>query len=139
MSRPFRILGLSLPLLCAAGCADNRERNIIVERGPFMEEHFIYDPRAANRIVSAAQQFAVANKMDFLLARESLPEGDFNATAAGRDLNLKVMHGGAIDRGTVTIFAIARSKPNDSDFKMARKFACAVGGPCREGPTSNGG
>jgi hypothetical protein len=138
MSQPFSIIILSLPLICAASCADNRERNIIVDRGPFVEERFTYDPQDAGKIVSAARQFAVANKMDFLLARESLPEGAFNATAAGHDLNLRVMHVEPLDRGVVTIFAIVRDKPNKSDFQIARKFACAVGGRCSEKPTLNG-
>lgn len=131
MSPPLRIFGISLSLLCASSSSKNSERNIIVDRNPFVEEHFPYGPRAADKIVSAAQGFAVTNKMDFLLARKSLPKGDFNATAAGSDLNLKVMHVGAIDRGTATIFAVARSIPSDSDFKKAREFACAVGGACR--------
>jgi len=71
--------------------------------------------------------------MDFLLARESLPKGDFNVTAAGRDLNLRVMHVGVIDGSNTTIFGITRGKPTDGDFKEAREFACAVGGLCGRG------
>jgi hypothetical protein len=130
MNASFQIVALVVLPLVMTSCSDDRERNIIVDRSPFMAEHFSYEPHAMNRIISSARRFAVNNKMDFLLAQDSLPEGDFNATAAGRDLNLKVMHAGAIDHRTATIFAVAQSAPSKADFKKAREFACAVGGSC---------
>jgi hypothetical protein len=131
MNPHFRSLCLSFSLLCAVSCSDDTERNIILETDPFVEERFPYTPPAIDGIVSAVQKFALANEMDFLIARESLPKGDFNATAAGRNLNLKVMHSGVIDGRTAVIFAVARSKPSKADYKKAREFACAVGGRCR--------
>jgi len=51
MSTRLRILVVSLALLCTESCSDRRERNIIVDRAPFIEEHFTYDPGATDRIV----------------------------------------------------------------------------------------
>jgi endonuclease/exonuclease/phosphatase family metal-dependent hydrolase len=131
MNPSLRILALGVSFLFAASCSDNKERNIIVDRSPFIEMHFAYDARSIDKVVVAAQQFAKSNKMDFLLARKTLPAGDFNATAASSDLNLKVMHSGSIDHGTAVIFAVARNQPSAADLKKAHDFACVVGGPCR--------
>lgn len=131
MSRLYCVIALGILLLCAASCSNGSERNIIVNRSPFVEEHFPYDPNAIDRIVSATRRFAEANKMDFLIARETLPLGDFNAHAAARNLNLQVIHTGSIDKESVVIFAVARGKPTAADFKTVREFACAVGSLCR--------
>lgn len=65
--------------------------------------------------------------MDFLLARESLPPGDFNVTAASHDLNLKVMHSSAIDRPWhAVIYATARGKPTNADRASLREFVNAI-------------
>ncbi len=73
--------------------------------------------------------------MDFLLARQSLAPGDFNATAASHDLNLQVMHIGAIDGQSLIIFATSRKNPSEADVREAQNFACQITASCEASQT----
>lgn len=131
MKAAIRILWLGVALLCVPSCSDPKERNVIIGGTIFLTKHFAYEAQDADKIILAAQRFATRSDMDFLLARRSLHPGDFNATAASSDLNLKVMHSEAIDGpGIATISAIARKRSSASDARMARQFACFVGALC---------
>ena len=121
------LLGTALLL----GSCDHSERNVILERSPFFEDSMQYSPAETERVISAARQFADTNGMDFLLSRDAPDPGDYNATAAGRDLNLKVIHTHAIRPNTTEIWVYAPSEPTVADQKSARAFACVVKGRCR--------
>ena len=126
---------LCVAALCLAACSDERERNIIVDRAPFFAKSFAYDPTKIDVIVFSARKYATDHKMDFLLARQSPAPGDFNATAASHDLNLKVMHSGAIDGQSLIIFAISRKKPSEADVREAQNFACQITASCEASQT----
>jgi hypothetical protein len=120
-------IGLALP---AVSCSDQTERNVITERPPFYQTTIPYKQRETDRIIASVQRYAETNDMDFLLARNSLPEGDYNATVAGRDLNFNVMHTQSISPETSDIYAISRAAPSEADQKKARQFYCVVAGKC---------
>jgi hypothetical protein len=123
--------GVVLAAILFTSCSDNNERNIILETSPFYSRTAPLDPRNTENIITVVRQVAKAHGMDFLLARESLPAGDFNVTAARPELNLNVMHSGTFDHGTMVISAISRGRPTNTDMKVAREFDCAVSGKCK--------
>jgi hypothetical protein len=120
--------------LCAAAlvnsCSDTSERNVITERSPFFHTAIPYNRADTERAISTVRRFAAANGMDFLLAQDSLPPGDFNATAAGRNLNLTAMHTEAISSDMIDVFVTARSAPTAADEAKARGFVCALRREC---------
>jgi hypothetical protein len=113
--------------MLAASCSDDAERNIILDTSSFYQQDIRYDSGGDERIIDAVHHFADANGMDFLLARKSLPPGDFNVTAASHDLNLKVMHSSPIDRPWhAVIYATSRGKPTNVDQTRLREFVNAI-------------
>ena len=112
-------------------CSDQTERNVITGRPPFFHATLPYSRIETARVISNVRHFANANGMDFLLAQRSLEEGDFNASADGRDLNLSVMHIAAVGPGTVDVFATARSTPTEADKAKVRQFVCVVQRDCQ--------
>jgi len=117
-------------VLALTACSDRSERNVILERPPFIEDVMPYSPAETERVISTVRRFAKVKGMDFLLARESLPSGDYNATAAGRDLNFTVIHTSAISPKTAEIWVYSRSNPREADQTTARAFVCAVKNLC---------
>ena len=63
--------------------------------------------------------------MDFLLARESLEVGDFNASANSPSLNLHAMHVRTFDTG-VDAFAIAKADATARDRVLVQQFLARV-------------
>jgi hypothetical protein len=112
------------------GSCDRAERNVVVRRSPFFEDTMPYSQAETERVIATVHRFAQANGMDFLLSRDGPDPGDYNATAAGRDLNLKVIHTRMVSAGTTEISAYAPSEPTEADQKEARTFACVVKGRC---------
>lgn len=127
--RLTRLMSLGAAVLINS-CSDASERNIITERSPFFQTALPYKQADTERAIDSVRRFAAANGMDFLLAQDSLPPGDFNATAAGRSLNLRAMHVGAISPDVIDIYVVARSAPTAADKIKAREFVCALGGKC---------
>jgi len=63
--------------------------------------------------------------MDFLLARESLGPGEFNASANGPLINLRAMHTEPLDWG-VSVSAIARGEPTPQDRALVEEFVVKI-------------
>lgn len=118
-------------VLLLGSCSNTNERNIITGQPPFFHGTVTYDQTNTARVISAVRRFADANGMDFALSKDEPDTGDYNAHAAGRDLNLKVVHVGAIAPATTDIYAISRSAPTEADKAMVREFVCVVGGKCQ--------
>lgn len=123
------IAGLVL-VTTLVGC-DNSERNVITERGPFFQTEISYDRTRTDSVVEALRTFSQRHEMDFLLARESLGPGEFNASANGPSLNLQVMHIEPFDKG-LSITAISRADPTPQDQALVAEFVAQIrasGGP----------
>jgi hypothetical protein len=114
---------LAIVMLLAA--CDNSERNVITERAPFFQKEVAFDGARTDAVIGAVQSFSTQHRMDFLLARKSLPPGDFNASANGPSLNLSAMHIGGWDKG-VSISAIARSDPTPEDKALVDEFVAQI-------------
>ena len=113
-----------------SGCND-AERNVILERSPFFEGTMPYKAGETTRIASAVRRFANQNGMDFRQGGDD-GEGGYNLTAAGREINFKVIHTTAIEPSKITISVYALSSPNAAQQQRAREFACVVTGKCRQ-------
>lgn len=117
------LAGLAAMLLAAA--CDNSERNVITERAPFFQTQVTLDATRTDAVIETVRAFATQHRMDFLLARKSLPPGDFNASADGPLLNLSAMHIAGLDEG-VDISAIARGDPTPEDRALVEEFVAQI-------------
>lgn len=106
------------------GC-DDSERYVITEKAPFYEAEVGYDKAHTDQVIEAVRSFSKRHHMDFLLARESLGPGEFNASANGPSLDLKAMHIAIFDKG-VSIFAIARGAPTPQDKALVEEFVAEI-------------
>jgi hypothetical protein len=125
--RVARALSLGA-LLCLLSCSDASERNIITGKPPFFHASIPYRQAETVRVIASVHRFASANGMDFLLARDTLPAGDYNAHAAGYGLNLQAIHTQGVSPATTDIYAVSRLAPSEADKKKVREFVCSVGG-----------
>jgi hypothetical protein len=116
--------GLFLAALLV-GC-DNSERNVITEKAPFYQTDVGFDKTHIDTVIEAVRSFSQRHQMDFLLARESLGPGEFNASADGSSLNLQAMHSELLDRGVVSVSAIARGNPTPQDKALVEEFVAEV-------------
>src|SRR4051812_26518866 len=121
----FRIrmwAGLAVAIL-AVSCSEDSERNIILDTAPFFQQDIRYEPGGDGRIIASVRRFAGTNQMDFLLARDSLPPGEFNVTAASHELNLEVIHTSPIDppwhAKSMPLPEASRAKPIKRNFKSS--------------------
>jgi hypothetical protein len=119
--------GIAATLLLLA-CSNDSEKNVIVGTSPFYRQSIRYDPQATERLISATHRFADANGMDFLIARDSLPPGDFNVHAVNQGLNLQIIHTASFDRSTTDIVAVSREKPTEADRAKVHAFVSFVQG-----------
>jgi hypothetical protein len=110
---------------------DQSERNVILEKSPFFQQTIPYKADDTERVISAVRAFATANGIDFLISRDGPEAGDYNVTAAGNDLNFKVIHVRAISASTSDIMVYARAKPTGKDREKAEAFVCVVKDNCR--------
>jgi len=117
------LAGLAAMMLLAA--CDNSERNVIMATAPFFQTELAFDGAHTDAVIGAVQSFSTRHRMDFLLARKSLPPGDFNASANGPTLNLRAMHIGGWDKG-VSIIAIARGHPTTVQEALVDEFVARV-------------
>jgi hypothetical protein len=88
----------------------------------FFQKQLVIDPKDADVIIAIVQAFSREHGMDFLLARESLPPGDFNVSANGPTLNIKAIHSAAIGDEGVQVFAIVPKTPTTNDRALVAEF-----------------
>ena len=122
------------------GCSERKsdpERNVILETAPFYRTELRYDSSRAEAVITTVRSFSARHGMDFLLARESLRPGDFNASANGPSLNLKAMHIDGFHEG-VAIFATARESPTPRDRALVGEFVAEVRQSAIAGGTTSG-
>jgi hypothetical protein len=132
----MRLAGALLPLVMLCGC-DNSERNVITEKAPFYQTEVAFDKARIDPTIEAVRAFSRRHQMDFLLARESLGPGEFNASADSHSLNLGAMHSELLDKGVVSIRAIARGDPTPQDKALVREFVANVRASALLEPKSN--
>ena len=116
-------LGLLL-IVSLVGC-DSSERYVITDAAPFYQTEVGLDKTRIDSVIEAVRAFSQRHQMDFLLARQSLGPGEFNASADGPSLNLKAMHSELLDKG-VSISAIARGNPTSQDKALVEEFVAQV-------------
>ena len=120
-------------LLCLTSCSDP-ERNVILATEPFLTVELAFEPSRSDLIVDSVRHFSEAHQMQFMLARRSLPPGNFNASALNSDLNLRAIHVEPLDRGVVLIYATARGgRPSPSQQQLANDFLEQVRSASRPG------
>ncbi len=123
-----RILaGFLVPVAMLTGCGgeNERERFLITDTAPFYETALPCNQGCADAVVAAVESFADRENMDFLLAREALGPGEFNASANGPTLNLIALH---IDTfgPVISIYAIARGEPTDEHRSLVQDFVSEI-------------
>jgi hypothetical protein len=104
---------------------DVSERNVITDTAPFFQTEVPINGARTDVVIQAVQAFSVQHHMDFLLAQDSLPPGDFNASANGASLNLRAMHSAPLDKG-VDISAVARGYPTAADQALIQQFVVEI-------------
>lgn len=92
----------------------------------FFQRQLTVDPSKADEIIATVRAFSRRHGMDFLLARESLPPGDFNVSANGPALNIKAMHTAAVGDTRVQIFAIVPKAPTEKDKALVAEFVAKL-------------
>jgi hypothetical protein len=92
------------------------------DKNLFFQAQIPSDPRKAEEIIAEVKSFAREHRMDVLVARESLPRGDFNVSANAATINIKAMHTAAVGDTGVRIFAIVPHAPTQTDKEMVREF-----------------
>lgn len=114
-------------LLGLSGCnssGHDPERYVLTgnDKNLFFQRQLTVSPRNTEKIIAAVKAFSRQHGMDFLLARESLPAGDFNVSANGPTLNIKAMHTSAVGDTGVQVFAIAPKTPTTGDRALVAEF-----------------
>ena len=107
------------------GC-DNSERNVITEKAPFYQTTVGFDQTRIDPVIESVRAFSRRHEMDFLVARQSLGPAEFNASADSPSLNLGAMHSEELDKGVVSIRAIARGEPTPQDKALLGEFVAQV-------------
>mgnify|MGYP000187921458 CR=1 FL=1 len=110
-----------------SGCdvgGNDPERYVLTgnDKNLFFQQQIVIDPRKVDEIGSVVNFFSRRHGMDFLSARSSLPPGDFNFSANGPTLNIKVMHNASMRDNGVQIFAIVPKEPTVKDKGMVREL-----------------
>ena len=111
--------------------AKDAERYVIVGNDTYFvfNKELAIDPRRDDELIATVRAFSTENGMDFLLARESLANGDFNVSANGPLLNFHAMHIGIFDENVV-VTVVSRFKPTDEDRRLAAEFVCRLEENC---------
>ncbi|MEG8220249.1 hypothetical protein OSJ57_06370 [Sphingomonas sp. HH69] len=92
------------------------------DKNLFFQTQLSSDPEKAGEIIAEVEGFAREHGMDVLVARKTLPHGDFNVSANAPTINLRAMHSAAVGDTGVQIFAIVPDTPTPTDKKMVRDF-----------------
>jgi hypothetical protein len=124
-----RAVSVGLSLLAMGvlfGCDGSSERNVILDTAPFFATTIPFRPDRTDAVVEFVRAFSKQHQMDFLLARQSLGPGEFNASADGPSLNLKALRVSAIDGDKVQVFAIARGAPTANDKALVEEFVAQI-------------
>jgi len=113
---------------CGQGSHDP-ERYVLTgnDKNLFFQTQISSDPRKADEIIAEVKSFARDHGMDLLVARESLPRGDFNVSVNVPTLNIKAIHTAAVGDTGVRIFAIVPGNPTQADREMVREFVTRLG------------
>ena len=108
---------------CGQGSLDP-ERYVLTgnDKNLFFQTLIPVDPRKTDRIIAEAKGFAREHGMDLLVARESLPPGDFNVSVNAATINIAAMHVAAVGDTGVNVFAIVPHSPTQTDKEMVREF-----------------
>lgn len=124
---------LAVTILSACGkSGHDPERYVLTgnDTNLFYKKELAIDPRRTDEIIATTRAFAKEHNMDFLLARESLPAGDFNTSVNGPTLNIKAMHTAAVDDKGVQVFAIVPKQPSARDEALVAEFVCRLEKNC---------
>ncbi|RSU38645.1 hypothetical protein CA223_12840 [Sphingomonas koreensis] len=97
------------------------------DKNVFLRTQISSDPRKTDEIIAEVRSFAREHGMDVLVARESLPRGDFNVSVNVPTINIKAMHSAAVGDTGVQIFAIVPGTPTETDKKLVREFITRLG------------
>lgn len=119
------ITGACLSLVVPTIGCDNAERYVITDTAPFFQSEIELDKTQVNAVVSAVQSFSQRHQMDFLLAQKSLGPGEFNASANGPLLNIRVMHTEIFDKG-MSVSAIARGDATPQQAALVKQFVAEI-------------
>ncbi len=106
--------------LTVGGCGPS-ERNVIIDRAPFLKVEVPFNPGKVDAIVDEVKEFSKEQHMEFLVARETAWQSQFNASADAYRLNLKVIHS-EMDQGVFIVAATARGAPSPADRRLAQEF-----------------
>ena len=125
--RPWVIAMSAMFSACSQG-NHSPERYVLTgnDKNLFFQTQLSTDPKKANEIIAEVERFAREHGMDSLIARETLPLGDFNVSANDPTINLRAMHTGAVGDTGVQIFAIVPNAPTPTDKKMVREFVSRI-------------
>jgi len=96
----------------------------------FYKKELAIDPQGSDEIIATTRAFAKEHNMDFLVARESLPTGDFSTSANGPTLNIAAMHTAAVGDKGVQVFAIVPKQPTARDKALVTEFVCRLEKNC---------
>ncbi len=96
------------------------------DKNLFFHEQIAVNPKKFDEISAAVKSFSRKHGMDLLVAKESLPLGDFNVSANGPTLNIKAMHSAAIGDVGVQIFAIVPKAPTATDRALVNEFIADI-------------
>jgi hypothetical protein len=120
-----------MALLGLSGCnpsGPDPERYVLTgnDKNVFFQRQLAVDPKNADEIIATVRAFSREHELDFLLARESLPPGDFNVSVNGPSLNIAAMHTAAIGDTGVQVFAIVPKMPTAKDKELVADFVARV-------------
>ena len=106
----------------------NPERYVLTgnHNNLFFQKEIHVNYKDANLIIAAVIKFSRDHNMDFLLAQESLPAGDFNTSVNGPMLNIKAMHTAAVGDTGVQVFAIVPNTPTARDRALVADFVAKI-------------
>ena len=126
--RPWLFTIAAMLSACGQGGLDP-ERYVLTgnDKNLFFQTQILVDPRKTDRIIAEAKGFAREHGMDLLVARKSLPPGEFNVSVNAATINVTAMHIAAVGDTGVKVFAIVPYSPTQTDKEMVREFVNRLG------------
>ncbi len=108
---------------CGQGSHDP-ERFVLTgnDKNLFFQTQIPIDPRRVDEVIVKMKRFAREHSMDVLVARESMPLGDFNVSVNSPNINIKAMHTAAVGDTGVRIFAVVPNAPTTADKERVLKL-----------------
>jgi hypothetical protein len=118
------VIALSAMLSACGQGSHDPERYVLTgnDKNLFFHTQLSTDPGKADEIIAEVERFGRQHGMDVLVARKTLPPGDFNLSANAPTINLRAMHTAGMGDTGVQIFAIVPDTPTPTDKKMVREF-----------------